>query len=98
MADSRREYEKELAVLNVKRDNLTDKLNDISAQDRQRKENERLNAERKKIIDKVGDFNAIQEKIKQSEGNIDANDDDLAILRKEALELQKDLTELETKS
>jgi DNA repair exonuclease SbcCD ATPase subunit len=96
MADSRREYEKELAVLNVKRDNLTDKLNDISAQDRQRKENERLNAERKKIIDKVGDFNAIQEKIKQSEGNIDANDDDLAILRKEALELQKDLTELET--
>jgi DNA repair exonuclease SbcCD ATPase subunit len=41
-------------------------------------------------------LDAIQEKIKQSEGNIEANDKDLSDLRKEALELQKVLTELET--
>jgi DNA repair exonuclease SbcCD ATPase subunit len=41
-------------------------------------------------------LDAIQEKIKESEGHIEANDKDLSDLRKEALELQKVLTELET--
>jgi DNA repair exonuclease SbcCD ATPase subunit len=96
IADVRREHEKELAVLETKRDAITDKLNDINLFAEQRKKNERLNVERKKIIDKVGDFRAIQEKIKESEGHIEANDKDLSDLRKEALELQKVLTELET--
>jgi DNA repair exonuclease SbcCD ATPase subunit len=89
-------FEREIAVLVTKRDSIKEELDKIDSQEEQRKKNERLNAERKKIIDKVGDFSAIQEKIKQSEGNIEANDVDLTELRKEALEYQKDLTELET--